>query len=51
MSNKTVICIICGLPIYKDDFKIMSKPRKGRAIYAHENCIHRRLTNGKKESD
>lgn len=47
MSNKIVICTICGLPIYKDEPRIMSKPRKGRAIYAHENCIHRRSTNGK----
>ena len=49
MSNKTVICIFCGKPIYEDEAKVMSKPKKGRCVYSHVFCLVRRAINGKTE--
>ena len=38
MANKTCICIICGKPIFYDELRVMVKPPKGRAYYAHRDC-------------
>lgn len=38
-SKSVKICAICGYPIYWDDLKIMSMPKKGKMIYVHPQCI------------
>ena len=39
MDYKIKICIICGRAIYSTDPQIKSKPRKGKTVYAHPECI------------
>lgn len=38
-TGQIKICIICGRGIYDSDPKIASKPRKGKTVYAHPECI------------
>lgn len=44
------ICIICGRAIYSSDPQIKSKPRKGKTVYAHPECIGVVINGKTKES-